>query len=210
MQTRARFHLSADCRAPYIDTYSVLHKRDTMLSHRRTWYSYYLELCIFKKKKYMYVCILTAIRVNPLSPSIPLDRSRRMRNVATRTKEPRSRCPAAILIHKSQGAPWSRSGTSERQTSRLIEPRRVLTRGGSVLKPLSSVKDHRKPVRLPSRPLGQLRARSRYPSSSRKPVCPRHRRRYIHLCFSLYTIELLLASSSRFLNHARRVEITMI
>lgn len=161
-----------------------------------------------KKNTCTYVSF--AIRVNPLSPSIPLDRSRRVRNVATRTKEPRSRCPAAILIHKSQGAPWSRSGTSERQTSRLIEPRRVLTRGGSVLKPLSSVKDHRKPVRLPSRSLGQLRARSRYPSSSRKPVCPRHRRRYIHLCFSLYTIELLLASSSRFLNHARRVEITMI
>lgn len=140
-----------------------------------------------------------AIRVNPLLPSISLvmDRSRRwMRDVAARMQEPRSRCPAAILIHKSQGAPWSYSNTSERQTPHLIEPRRVLTRGGSVLKPLSSVKDHRKPVRLPSRPLGQLRARSRYPSSSCKPVCPRHCRRYIHLCFSLCTI----ASSRLFLS----------
>lgn len=80
---------------------------------------------------------------------------------------------------------WSYSNTSLQEMPHMIEPRRVLTRGGSVLKPLNSVKDHRKPVRLPSRLLGRLRARSRFTFLSRSSIRPRLGWRYVHLCFSL-------------------------
>ena len=103
--------------------------------------------------------------------------------------------------------------TSLRDIPHVMEPRRVLTRGGSVLKPLSSVKDHHESVRITSRLLGEARARSRYSSLSRVPVCPRVRRR-VHLCFSLsipYDLRLhLLLSPHPHARRASREQIAMI
>lgn len=99
VQTRARFHLSADCRAPYIDVLCRPQMRHHAITSSNVVFT--ISNCAYLKK---YIRILCNSRQSVAIDLVGwiIDRSRRMRNVAARTQKPRSRCPAAILIHKSQ------------------------------------------------------------------------------------------------------------
>lgn len=77
---------------------------------------------------------------------------------------------ASILIHGSLVSIAYCRITRRRETSLATKPHRVLTRGGSVLKPLNIARNPRESFRVVPLALGRLRARLCCPSRSGPPT----------------------------------------
>lgn len=80
---------------------------------------------------------------------------------------------ASILIHGSLVSGAYRRIARRRETSPATKPHRVLTRGGSVLKPLNAARSPRESFRVVPLALGRLRARLCRPSRSGPPTATR-------------------------------------
>lgn len=113
-----------------------------------------------------------------LRPTLAIDRAewiidRRMRTANVVACEVGKTFPMRFsFIDHSEHRDHGRQANRRRNLPHVTEPRRDLTRGGSVLKPFSTAKDRRESPRLSSSRLGLRRARSLCRSLSRATLCP--------------------------------------
>lgn len=103
---------------------------------------------------------------------------------------------SSILIHGSLVSIAYRRKTRRRETSPVTKPHRVLTRGGSVLKPLNIARNPRESFRVVPLALGRLRARLCCPSRSGPPTATCHSSRSSVFCSGTPTFGALLLSPS--------------
>jgi hypothetical protein len=103
---------------------------------------------------------------------------------------------ASILIHGSLVSIAHHRITRRRATSLATKPHRVLTRGGSVLKPLNIARNPRESFRVVPLALGRLRARLCCPSRSGPPIAMCRSSRSSVFCSGTPTFGALLPSPS--------------